>query len=109
VAKKEDLSLIDGLLQPISKSSPCGEDVRYDVVYDRIQDARSETAAPQDDTSPGEGPNWNLVKALCEQLLRQRSKDLQVAVWLTEAWFYLEGLTGMERGLLLIHQLVEKY
>ena len=109
MAKKEDLSLIDGLLQPISKSSPCGEDVRYDVVYDRIQDARSETAAPQDDTSPGEGPNWNLVKALCEQLLRQRSKDLQVAVWLTEAWFYLEGLTGMERGLLLIHQLVEKY
>ncbi|MCP4923630.1 MAG: type VI secretion system protein TssA [bacterium] len=109
MAKKGEISVIEALLQPISKSSPCGEELHYDVIYDRIQDARSEVAAPQDETSPEEGPNWTLVKALCEQALRQRSKDLQIAVWLTEAWFYLEGLEGLERGLILLNQLVNKY
>lgn len=110
MAKKEGvLSEIEGLLQPISKSAPCGENMRYDVVYDRIQDARSESTLPQDDTSPEEGANWTLVKALCEQVLRQKSKDLQVAIWLTESWFYLEGFSGLERGLILLNQLVEKY
>src|SRR5687768_7221535 len=85
---------LDALLQPISPERPAGEWLRYEGTYDRIQEARR-----QDDLTLPQGiwktaqkrANWQTVEALCIEALRARSKDLQVAAWLLEAWLQLHG------------------
>ena len=44
------MPLRDNLLNPISGENPCGENLRYAVVYDKIKEARREDDdAPQGD------------------------------------------------------------
>src|SRR5207249_845047 len=49
------------------------------------------------------------VIKLTEEALATRSKDLQLAVWLTEALLKTEGFSGLHQGLELIRGLVEKF
>ncbi len=49
------------------------------------------------------------MAAECRAILRERSKDLQIAAWLTEAWLRTEGLGGLGRGLELVAALVERF
>lgn len=100
------------LLQPISSEAPSGRDLRYEPVYERIRQARRE-----DDPSLPQGvwqvslkrADWPQVIALCQQALEHESKDLQLAVWLTEAWVMQQGFTGLQWGLNLSTALVEHF
>jgi type VI secretion system protein ImpA len=100
------------LLAPISASQPCGTWLRHDSVYQRIAEARRE-----DDTSlprgiweqPPKRADWALVEQLCVDALSHRSKDLQIAAWLTEAWLRRAGLPGLIDGLHLMTGLLEQY
>lgn len=100
------------LLEPISAERPAGEALRYDPAYDRIKELRRE-----DDPTLPQGvwrrelkrADWPAVAAECLAILRQRSKDLQAAAWLTEAWLRAEGLPGLSRGLELVAALVERF
>jgi len=100
------------LLAPISASNPCGEWLRHDGIYQRIVEARRE-----DDSSLPQGiweqplkrADWALVEQLCMDALSHRSKDLQIASWLTEAWLRRNGLPGLIEGLQLITSLLEQY
>lgn len=99
-------------LKPINKSSPCGNDVRYETIYDEIQEARRE-----DDPNLPQGiwttalkkADWNLVIKLCEDTLCTKSKDLQVAAWLAEAYLQRDGIAGLTRGLQLIGMISDTY
>jgi type VI secretion system protein ImpA len=99
---------LDRLLAPISAERPCGEWLRYEGTHEQIRDARRE-----DDAGLPQGvwqtelkqANWAAVEALCAEALAQRSKDLQLAVWLLEAWIQLDGFAGAARGLQLMHRL----
>lgn len=105
-------SYLSSLLKPISNDSPCGESLRYSEIYDQIREARRE-----DDDSLPQGvwktnikkADWDQVDRLCQEALKHRSKDLQIAAWLTEAWLYLEGIGGMVRGLELILGLTQNF
>lgn len=107
MSSEPNLSL---LLEPVPGKKPCGEPLRYTEVYDHIRDARRE-----DDEKLSQGiwkseikkANWEQVDRLCQEALKNRSKDLQIAAWLTEAWFHLEGIGGLARGLELTLRLTQ--
>lgn len=98
-------SNISLLLDPISNEKPCGESLRYSEVYDQIREARRE-----DDENLPQGvwkteikkADWARVASLCQEALKDHTKDLQIAAWLTEAWLHLEGIGGLARGVELI-------
>jgi type VI secretion system protein ImpA len=98
----------DDLLTPISGPNPSGRNLRY-VVYDAIREARRE-----DDELPSgdwaherKKADYPSVLRLCCDALGEQSKDLQLAVWATEASLKLEGLAGLQRGLDFLNKLAE--
>jgi type VI secretion system protein ImpA len=100
------------LLQPISEQAPAGELLRYEGTYDRIMEARRE-----DDASLAQGvwkrdlkkADWNLTSQICIEALEKRSKDLQIAAWLLEAWLHLYGFAGVSAGTRLLVELCHEF
>jgi type VI secretion system ImpA family protein len=100
------------LLQPIPGGNPAGESLRYQGTYDRIADARRE-----DDPSLSQGiykstlkrAEWATVETICVEALTKRSKDLQLAGWLLEAWLHQHGFAGVTNGLRLLAGLCEQF
>jgi type VI secretion system protein ImpA len=105
------MALRDELLVPIPGANPAGAELRYDPVYDKIKEARREDDdAPQGDwQTERKVADWPLVIKLTKDALTKRSKDLQVAVWLTEAMLRREGIAGLRSGLDLLDGLVDQY
>ena len=87
------------LLNPIPGADPAGADLRYDPVYDKIKEARQQDDdAPQGDWQrQRKVADFALVAKLAGDALAGRSKDLQLAAWLTEAQLHREGFTGFSR------------
>ena len=103
---------IESLLIPISTESNCGEYLCYDHIYDELKELRRE-----DDIRLSQGvwqtepkrANWpELIKVACE-LLKTKTKDLQIAMWLMEAWIVERQFAGFIDGLKLVKGLVEKF
>jgi type VI secretion system protein ImpA len=105
------MPLRDDLLNPIPGDNPAGVSLRYDPVYDKIKEARRE----EEDINQGDWQterkkaDWPLVIKLCSEAIAKKSKDLQLAAWLTEALVRREGFSGLKGGLELIHSLLENY
>ena len=103
--------VIEELLQPIPGDHPAGRDLRYSTVYDRIKEARRS----DDPLAQGEWQtqiktaDWKATIELCTRALREQSKDLQIAVWLTEALVHYNGYRGLSAGLQLLLELLERY
>jgi type VI secretion system protein ImpA len=114
------LPKLDDLVAPIKGPSPGGANLRYDPVYDEIKEARREDAGyiANPDRGAGEAavydvppktPDWPKVAKLCIDVLTKRSKDLQIAAWLTEALVREEGPAGLRTGLELLAGLLEQH
>jgi type VI secretion system protein ImpA len=105
------MPLPEGLLNPIPGDNPSGKNLRYDPVYDKIREARrEEEALPQGDWSRDiKKADYPLVIKLATDVLSNKSKDLQIAAWLTEALIFREHVTGMREGLGLLQGFVEKF
>lgn len=101
----------DELLNPIDGPNPSGATLRYDPLYDKIKEARRE----EDQPPPGmterdrKVPDNPAVIKLTLDALTKRTKDLQLAAWLTEASLKQKGFTGLRDGLRLCHGLIEKF
>ncbi len=103
---------IDKLLAPVSEQQPCGEDLAFSSEIDAIVRARQ-----ADDPSIEQGAwvtdlkeaDWKFVARQCAQLIEQRSKDLQLAVWLAEAGVKTGGVRGLADSLELIAALCERH
>lgn len=103
---------IESLLAPISEREPAGEWLRYEGTYDAISEARRE-----DDESLPQGiwqtklkrADFAKVSQLGQKALRERSKDLQIAVWLCEAWLKLHGIPGLCLGIDLCAGLLSRF
>lgn len=103
---------VSQLLDPLSADLPCGNSLRYEPDFDRLRELRRE-----DDASLPTGvwksdikrADWGEVEKLSTTVLRERSKDLMVAVWLGEAWLHRDALPGITDALALITQLCERY
>ncbi|GGZ05497.1 type VI secretion system protein TssA [Pseudoduganella plicata] len=100
------------LLIPISDSKPCGEDMAFSAELDAIAHARK-----FDDPSLAQGAwetdlkeaDWDFVVTRCVKLLAEKSKDLRLAVWLTEAAAKQHQLRGLAEGYRLLAGLCEQF
>jgi type VI secretion system protein ImpA len=105
------MPLRDDLLTPIPGSNPSGQNLHYAPVYDQIKEARREedTIAQGDWKREIKKADWPLVIKLCGESLAKKSKDLQLAAWLTEAHLRREGFAGLKEGLDLLRGLLETF
>lgn len=102
----------DQLLIPISDSEPCGEDMAFSAELDAIAHARK-----FDDPSLAQGAwetelkeaDWEFVVTRCVKLLAEKSKDLRLAVWLTEAAAKQHHLRGLGEGFRLLAGLCDQF
>ena len=102
----------EDFLKNISPEDPAGPSLRYEIVYDEIRLSRQE-----DDprlsmgvwTTDLKRADWGKIESLCSDALITKSKDLQIAAWLTEAWTSLEGIEGYTRGIRLFSSLCETF
>lgn len=100
------------LLAPISDSRPAGQDLSFSSELDAIVQARR-----FDDPSLDQGDwvtelkeaDWEYVTSRCAALLAEKSKDLRLAVWLTEAAARQHHLRGLAEGYRLLAGLCERY
>lgn len=101
----------DDLLDPIPGANPGGASLRYAPVYDQIKEARrEEDEIPQGDwRHERKKADWPLVVKLAGEALAKKSKDLQIAAWLTEALLRREGFSGLKDGLDLMHGLLDRF
>jgi len=103
---------LDIFWQPITPEQPVGAWLRYDDVYDHLREARRE-----DDPHLAQGiwrselkrASWQTVSTIGVDALARRTKDLQIAVWLVEAWLHMHGLSGVIAGLHLINGLCRHF
>lgn len=95
------MPLRDDILRPIAGDQPSGVDLRYASVYDKIKEARRE----DDDLAQGawkherKTADHTTVIRLAQDALATQSKDLQLAVWLTESLLKRDGFAGLAEGL----------
>lgn len=106
------------LLAPISPEAPAGTDLRQDYspdsLYYRLRDARGEARAAEraidaGNTDASALPHWRAVRDLAIEALSQRSKDLEIAAWLSEGLLRDSGLVGLTGGFRLLAGLAETY
>src|SRR3954453_21744574 len=102
----------DDLIGPVSLDRPSGVNLRWTAEWDRITEARR----ADDELEPGKWAkkerktaDWRLVEQLTSVMLRERSKDLQLALWLTEAGVKLHGFSGLREGLRVTRELIVRY
>jgi len=112
------MPLPEGLLSPIPGENPSGQSLRYDPVYDKIREARraeeelqlSEEASKKDVWAHAiKKADFVQVIKLATEALSKRTKDIQIAAWLTEALLVQERIAGLTQGLDLLRGLIENF
>ena len=94
---------LEELLQPISEENPSGESLRYAGTYDEISEARR----ADDDVPQGEWrhelktADYRRVIELATDALKNKTKDLQIAAWFSEALTKQYGFAGLRDSLKL--------
>jgi len=102
------MPLRNDLLNPIAGDNPSGQNLRYAPVYDKIKEARRE----DDDAAQGDWKierkvaDWPLVIKTIGEAIASKSKDVQLAAWLTEALLKSQGTAGLREGLDLLKGLL---
>jgi type VI secretion system protein ImpA len=109
---------LDVLLAPIAGDAVAGIDLRGDASpqspYYRMRDFRAEARAAERAMEADEGaaappPQWRMISDLAIEAIANQSKDLEIAVWLTEALLRCDGLIGFTAGVRLMTGLVEAF
>ena len=102
---------IESLLTEVSAEAPCGEDVETDPSFLALEDmlrAKAGGGVVAGVEEVTEEPNWREVRDASSELLK-RSKDLQIAMYLTISILKLEGISGLRDGLALLRGLLERF
>ena len=103
--------------EPVNNTSAVGVNLRDDhsvnALYFEIKDARTAARDIERQQAMGtvteESPRWDKVVTLCLQALETKTKDLEIATWLTEALLRERGFAGLTEGLTLLTTLCEQY
>ena len=111
-ASRIKIPAIEDYLHELTAENPVGPSLRYDFVYDEIRTSRLE-----DDPRLSMGiwktelkrADWGKIEKLCTEALLHKSKDLQIAAWLAEAWIILDGCEGYLRGIDLLSGLCQEF
>lgn len=109
---------IDSFLQPIAGDSDTGADIREDYSatspYQTIKAARNQARASErqsihDGDTLEAMEHWNKVIEIAPDILRDLSKDLEVASWYAEAMLRRYGFSGLRDAFKIIQGLVENF
>ena len=103
---------LTALLQDIDANNRYGNDLKHNGVHAAINSART-----ADDPSVPMGQwehdlntaDWDQVNRLSVDALANKSKDLQIAIWLLEAQIHQHGFTAIAPCLLLLQSLTEQF
>lgn len=102
----------DILLAPLPGGQPGGEDLSFSSAFDDIAEMRradDPTLKQGEWVTPLKQADWAGVTRLCETLLATRTKDLRLALWLTEARAMTQSYAGLASGLGLCAALCEQH
>jgi len=101
----------DVLLAPIAGENPAGESLRYEGTYDTIQaQIYEEEALDQGDWQrETKTADWRAAVTTASEALATKSKDLQLAAWLTMALVKRHGFAGLRDGCRLLRELEEQF
>lgn len=96
---------LEAILQPIPGENPAGEEQRYTGIYDEIKEARraDEILDQGDWQHELKTSDWDKVIKLSVEALTEKTKDLQIAAWLTEGLIKKQGFGGLHNGLQIIN------
>lgn len=103
----------ESMLRPLEgMGGACGADMIFSSDFDAIQEARR-----SDDPSLSQGEwvtdvkeaDWGGVVRIGADLLANKTKDLRVAIWMTEALSKSQGLKGLKEGYELLAGLCESF
>jgi type VI secretion system protein ImpA len=105
------------LLNPIAGENPAGEDLRSNSSptspYYGVKDARSTARTTERQLIMGgeavSPPDWRLVVQRATKAIAEKSKDLEIAAYLTEALVRLNGFAGLRDGFRLMRELIEQF
>lgn len=109
---------IDSLSEPLAGETVTGADLRLDTSpaasFSKLRDARKSARAAErsnlfDGASNEADEHWRTVLDLAPAILRDETKDLEIASWYTEALVRKSGFQGLRDGFKLIHILIEKF
>lgn len=104
------MPLRDDLLNPIPGDNPSGANLRYERIYDQIKEARTEGDESILGTlSTPKRADHPLIIKLAGEALATKTKDLQLAAWLTEALIRKEGIGQIQPCLRLLLDLQTQF
>jgi len=99
-------------LQAIAEDKPAGDNMRLvagDLTFSKVEEMRREVDPEIDAGGEAKAADWKGVRRECEACLQERTKDLELAAFLTESLTYLEGWNGLKGGLQLTRELVATF
>lgn len=99
-------AFVESLLAPIKPESPAGDFLRDkdpQAKFVAVETARNTSASTNNKN------DWKNTVRLASDLLATGSKDLSLALWLTEALTRTEGITGAATGLSVFEGLLRQY
>ncbi|MHC5540980.1 type VI secretion system protein TssA, partial [Singulisphaera rosea] len=102
---------VEDALTPIPGDNPSGENLAYEPAYDELREARRS----EDDTAQGDWQrkaktaDWERVIELGMELLKRKTKDLQIAAWITEGLGKRHKFAGLRDGFRLLRELQEAF
>jgi type VI secretion system protein ImpA len=101
---------VETLLADLSPESPCGDDLEYDPVFGEMERAAQGKPEKQFGGTivPAEEPDWKEVVATAQDLLG-RTKDLRVAVHLSQAALNTGGYHAFCECLALVRGYLSRY
>ncbi len=88
----------------IDEANPCGEAVRYEPEFEQLEAELSKL-----ESLKAEPVDWKLVVQLSSDILKSKSKDLLVSVYLCQGLLQTEGYRGLAVGLQIIADMVDKF
>jgi type VI secretion system protein VasJ len=98
-ATRERVAQWDSWLQPLSGSSPVGEDPGYDDDFQQMREEVNKLS----------GADTELICRLAEKQLTTTAKDIRVATYYCWAKLHREGERGLAEGLELLAGLIERF
>lgn len=99
---RHPLSLIGQ--EPIDDASPCGENIRYEAVFEEL-----EAELAKQESLSAETVDWNKVTELSASILKNASKDLLVAAYLCQSLLLKEGYSGLAVGINVLADMTETH
>jgi type VI secretion system protein ImpA len=100
---------LEELLAPIPGDNPCGENLRWDPIYDQINTARREQDRDAFGGDDAVEPDWGFVLDATTEAIAQRSKDLMLSGYLVQALVEKHGFPGLRDGLRLLNGLLDAF